>query len=63
MEWKIIFDQAFRDWLYEQEESVQDAILAYIGLVKNKGPLLRLPYVDTIQRSRYPHLKELRVQP
>ncbi|CAO5020921.1 hypothetical protein NIES3806_09310 [Microcystis aeruginosa NIES-3806] len=62
MEWNIIFDEAFRDWLYEQEETVQDSILAYIGLLKQKGPLLGRPYVDTLQGSRYPNLKELRVQ-
>ena len=49
MEWNIIFDEAFRDWLYEQEETVQDSILAYIGLLKQKGPLLGRPYVDTLQ--------------
>ncbi|MGV2387781.1 MAG UNVERIFIED_CONTAM: type II toxin-antitoxin system RelE/ParE family toxin [Microcystis novacekii LVE1205-3] len=62
MEWNIIFDEDFRDWLYEQQETVQDSILAYIGLLKQKRPLLGRPYVDTLQGSRYPNLKELRVQ-
>jgi hypothetical protein len=62
MEWMIIFHEAFRDWLYEQEQEVQDSILVYIGLLKQEGPLLGRPYVDTIQGSRYPNLKELRVQ-
>jgi hypothetical protein len=62
MEWIIIFDPAFRDWLYEQEEDVQDSILAGLGLLKQEGPLLGRPYVDTIQGSQYPNLKELRVQ-
>jgi hypothetical protein len=31
-------------------------------LLKQEGPLLGRPYVDTIQGSQYPNLKELRVQ-
>jgi hypothetical protein len=48
MELTIIFHEAFRDWLYEQEEEVQDSILASIGLLKLEGPMLGRPYVDTI---------------
>jgi hypothetical protein len=62
MGWTIIFHAAFRDWLYEQEEDVQDSIFAGIGLLKQEGPLLGRPYVDTLQGSQYPNLKELRVQ-
>jgi hypothetical protein len=62
MGWTIIFHEAFRDWLYEQEEDVQDSIFAGIGLLKQEGPLLGRPYVDTLQGSQYPNLKELRVQ-
>jgi hypothetical protein len=62
MEWIIIFHPAFRDWLYEQSEDVQDSILAGLGLLKQEGPLLGRPYVDTLQGSQYPNLKELRVQ-
>ena len=62
MKWKIIFHPAFRDWLYEQEEEVQDSILASIGLLQIEGPLLGRPYVDTLQGSQYSNLKELRVQ-
>jgi hypothetical protein len=62
MEWIIIFDPAFRDWLYDQSEDVQDSILAGLGLLKQEGPLLGRPYVDTLQGSQYPNLKELRVQ-
>ncbi len=61
MEWIIIFHPAFKDWLYEQEEEVQDSILAGLGLLKQEGPLLGRPYVDTLQGSQYPNLQELRV--
>jgi hypothetical protein len=58
MVWTIIFHPAFRDWLYEQEEDVQDSFFAILGVLKQEGPLLGRPYVDTIQGSKYPNLKE-----
>jgi hypothetical protein len=41
---------------------VQDSILVGLGLLKQEGPLLGRPYVDTLKGSQYPNLKELRVQ-
>jgi hypothetical protein len=62
MEWIIIFHPSFRDWLYEQQEDVQDSILVILGLLKQEGPLLSRPYADTLKGSQYSNLKELRVQ-
>jgi hypothetical protein len=62
MEWTIVFHPDFRDWFYTLEEEVQDSILATLGLLKLERPLLGRPYVDTLASSRYPNLKELRVQ-
>lgn len=62
MEWTVIFHPAFRDWFYDREEDLQDAIAAMLGLLKLEGPLLGRPYADTLQGSKYPNLKELRVQ-
>jgi hypothetical protein len=62
MEWTIIFHPDFKTWLGEQEEDVQDSILVGLGLLKQEGPLLGRPYADTLKGSRYPNLKELRVQ-
>jgi hypothetical protein len=62
MEWTIIFHPAFKNWLDEQEEDIQDSILVGLGLLKQEGPLLGRPYADTLKGSQYPNLKELRVQ-
>lgn len=62
MKWTIIFHPAFKHWLDEQEEDVQDSILVGLGLLKQEGPLLGRPYADTLKGSQYPNLKELRVQ-
>lgn len=41
---------------------MQEAVRAYVKLLLEKGPSLGRPYVDTLKGSRYPNLKELRVQ-
>lgn len=52
----------FDQWWEEQEESLQDAVAAYVGLLEHDGPNLGRPYVDTLRGSSIPNLKELRVQ-
>lgn len=46
----------------QQEVSVRRAISAHVLLLKQFGPTLGRPRVDTIQGSKLPNLKELRVQ-
>lgn len=62
MEWQVLLDADFKTWLLEQEQKVQTAIFAHIGLLKAFGPTLGRPQVDTIKGSRLTNLKELRVQ-
>lgn len=60
--WKILFSQRFDDWLGEQDEALQEKVLADLGKLKIYGPELPRPYADTIKGSRYKNMKELRVQ-
>lgn len=62
MEWTVLFDEEFEEWLWQQDVEVQDAILTHVGYLKRRGPLLDRPYVDTLYDSKLPNLKELRVQ-
>jgi hypothetical protein len=62
MEWTVLLDPDFEQWFFEQEEGVQDSILANAGLLRKLGPALGRPRVDTLTGSRLPNLKELRVQ-
>jgi len=62
MEWQVLLDTDFKVWLLEQEQDVQVAIFAHIGLLKAFGPSLGRPQVDTLKGSRLVNLKELRVQ-
>ncbi len=52
----------FKVWFGEQEEDLQDKIVAFLGLLEEHGPQLRRPYADTLAGSMISNLKELRVQ-
>lgn len=52
----------YLDWFKAQAVPVQEAVRAYVKLLLDKGPSLGRPYVDTLKGSKYPNLKELRVQ-
>lgn len=62
MEWQIEEHEKYTEWFEVQDEALQDEILAVVGLLKREGPLLSRPYADTIEASKYPNMKELRVQ-
>lgn len=60
--WTVLFSQRFDEWLSEQDEALQEKVLADLGKLKVYGPELTRPYADTIKGSRYKNMKELRVQ-
>ncbi|MGL5077073.1 MAG: type II toxin-antitoxin system RelE/ParE family toxin, partial [Waterburya sp.] len=49
-------------WFESLEENLQDEILAVVGLLEREGPNLSRPRADTLEDSKYPNMKELRVQ-
>ena len=61
-EWTLESTGEFLEWFASQAESVREAVRAYVKLLLTKGSSLGRPYVDTLKGSRYPNLKELRVQ-
>ena len=62
MDWDVVLDDEFAAWLDELDANVRDAILAHASLLRERGPLLNRPYVDTLEGSAFPNMKELRVQ-
>jgi hypothetical protein len=62
MQWSLIYHDEFAAWLSAQEEKLQDETLAYLEMLKDRGPLLGRPYVDTLKGSSLPNLKELRFE-
>jgi len=58
--WKVIFHETFDKEFQAFAEQVQDALLASALMLKEFGPQLGRPYVDTLQGSRHANMKELR---
>lgn len=62
MKWNIIFDPDFKIWFYQQEQGLQDEILAVLSVLEESGPKLGRPRVDTLEGSAFQNMKELRIQ-
>ena len=62
MEWKVQFDVDCATWFAGLAEALQDEILAQVVLLGHRGPQLGRPYVDTVEASAFPNMKELRTQ-
>ena len=60
--WAIDYTKEYESWFTGQEKEHKIAITAKALLLSEFGPNLARPYVDTIQGSKYPNLKELRIQ-
>jgi hypothetical protein len=62
MEWEILLDAEFTEWLDGLGERERGEILAHAGLLRERGPQLGRPRVDTVKGSEFANMKELRVQ-
>ncbi|MGL4860097.1 MAG: type II toxin-antitoxin system RelE/ParE family toxin [Enterobacteriaceae bacterium] len=60
--WTVVFTSRFDVWLLEQDESMQEKVLASLSNLETYGPALSRPYVDTVKGSRHKNMKELRIQ-
>lgn len=58
--YSVIYLDEFAAWLRAQDEDLQDRVAAQLGLLKEYGPMLGRPYVDTLKGSEIANLKELR---
>ncbi|MGY6418977.1 type II toxin-antitoxin system RelE/ParE family toxin [Proteus mirabilis] len=60
--WEILTRDLFDSWFEEQDEETQIEILAVLMILREDGPNLGRPQVDTLKGSKYPNMKELRTQ-
>ncbi len=60
MMWAVLLHDAFDAELNDLPEAVQDEVLALMGLLKQFGPALGRPRVDTLKGSSHANMKELR---
>jgi len=59
-EWEVIFHDDFVPEYRNLSESVQDVLIASTKILREKGPLLGRPQVDTLKGSCHANMKELR---
>jgi len=60
--WNIERTQEAKEWIFQLDDDAKEAILKSLIILKEFGPKLGRPYVDTIKNSKYKNMKELRVQ-
>ena len=62
MAWDIEATDEFKQWFAGLAEAEQISIGRKVDLLEMLGPVLGRPDVDSIKGSRFPNMKELRVQ-
>ena len=58
--WEVAFHPACETWADDLEQSDAEALLAAIRVLRDEGPTLGRPLVDSIEGSRHQNMKELR---
>jgi hypothetical protein len=62
MMWEVETLDTFNKWWHTLTETEQDDVTAVVELLGEKGPHLPFPYSSGIEGSKYPHMRELRIQ-
>jgi len=62
MAWEVEVSDEFKYWYEALLEDEQDSIIASVRLLRDFGPALGRPHVDTVYGATFPNMKELRVQ-
>ena len=62
MVWDFENTDEFGAWFVDLSEGDQDAVDFAVDLLIAQGPSLRFPHSSGIAQSRYPHMRELRIQ-
>jgi hypothetical protein len=60
MAWQVQFTEQFGDWYASLDGKEKDAVVAAVQFLREHGPSLGRPFVDTIKGSRHANMKELR---
>jgi Uncharacterized protein conserved in bacteria len=60
--WHIERTDEIVNWIKNIDDDAKEAILKGLLILREIGPSLGRPYVDSVQKSRHPNMKELRVQ-
>ena len=58
--WDVQFHPAFATWADDLEQQDAEALLAALRVLRDEGPALGRPLVDSVAGSRHSNMKELR---
>jgi hypothetical protein len=59
-EWTVEFHPKCEQWAQRLPASDSEALLAAVHVLRDRGPNLGRPLVDTVKGSTHPNMKELR---
>jgi len=62
MTWEVEVSDEFLEWYQDLAADLRIAIATAVDRVEANGPELGRPFADTLKGSRFPNMKELRVQ-
>ena len=60
--WRIERTEHIVEWLSDLDDDALEAILKNMFILREIGPSLGRPYVDSINDSKHQNMKELRIQ-
>jgi hypothetical protein len=59
---EVEFTDEFEAWWNRLDDKEQESVTFSVRLLEERGPALRRPHVGTLSGSKFPNMKELRVQ-
>jgi hypothetical protein len=62
VEWEVEFTDEFEVWWESLNAEEQEDVRASVSVLRQRGPSLGRPHVDSVAGSQYPNMKELRTQ-
>jgi hypothetical protein len=62
MPYEVEVSDEFRDWYEPLSEAEQLSVERVVLMLEEVGPALGFPYSSGIQRSKFSHMRELRIQ-
>lgn len=60
--WQIERTDEIANWIFSLDDDAKEAILKNLIILREIGPSLGRPYVDSVKGSRHKNMKELRIQ-
>lgn len=60
--WLIERTDEIANWIFSLDDDAKEAILKNLIILREIGPSLGRPYVDSVKGSRHKNMKELRIQ-